>query len=382
MDFGLNETQELIRASASEFLSDQSTSEFVRAMADDEQGYTDEFWREVGELGWLGLIVPEQFGGSGMDMSDMAVLLHEWGVALAPGPMVESAVASASALSRFGSDAQKQEWLTGIATGESVAVPAMTGADGSSNVNAVGVRASETSDGWVLTGTARFVPFGNSADLVLMPAETDAGMTVFAVPIKSVQDSLDAKRFKIASGSPSCEFAMNEVDLPSGSVVGEVGGGDEVVAHMTLYGAAARAVQMVGAGTAVKDRTLEYVKERRQFGRPIGAFQVIQHYMADMATQVKSAKLLADRAAWALSVKPAPNVLGDNEDVATARMVSQAKWSANTLMNDVVWKAHQSHGAIGFTWEHDLHLFTRRIVSWRADFGDSDSHIERLGMTL
>ena len=111
MDFGLNETQELIRASASEFLSDRSPSDFVRAMATDERGYTDEFWREIGELGWLGLIVPESHGGSGMDMSDMAVLLAEWGAALAPGPLVESAVVSASAIDHFGSDAQKQEWL-------------------------------------------------------------------------------------------------------------------------------------------------------------------------------------------------------------------------------------------------------------------------------
>ncbi len=374
MDFGLNETQELIRSSASEYLADQSPSDFVRAMATDEQGYTDEFWREIGELGWLGLIVPESHGGSGMDMSDMVVLLAEWGAALAPGPLVESAVISASVIDRFGIDAQKQEWLPGIATGETVAVPALTGLDGSSNLSAIGVSASETSNGWVLSGNARFVPYGNSADLALIPAETDAGVTVFAVPLKSAEGTINVERIKMASGAPASNIEMNEVVVPTASVLGEVGGGGDVLQHMTLYGAAARAAQMVGAGSAVTDRTIAYVKERRQFGRPIGAFQVIQHYMADMATKVKSAKLLADRAAWALSA--------DIEDGAASRIVSQAKWTANTLMNDVVWKAHQSHGAIGFTWEHDLHLYTRRILSWRADFGDSDSHIENLARTL
>ncbi len=374
MDFGLNETQELIRGSAAEYLSDRSPSDFVRAMATDERGYTDDFWREIGELGWLGLIVPEEHGGSGMDMSDMAVLLGEWGATLAPGPLVESAVVSASAISEFGSDAQKADWLPSIATGEMVAVPSLVGMDGSTDPSAMGVRASETSNGWVISGTSRFVPYGNSADLMLMPAETDAGMTVFAVPMKSAEGTVNINRVKMALGAPACDIEMNEVVVPTATVVGEAGGGADVVDHMMLYGASARATQMVGAGSAVTDRTIEYVKERRQFGRPIGAFQVIQHYMADMATKVKSAKHLADRAAWALSA--------DVDGAMASRIVSQAKWSANTLMHDIVWKAHQSHGAIGFTWEHDLHLYTRRVLSWRADFGDSDSHIENLGRTL
>ena len=374
MDFGLNETQELIRSSAAEYLSDRSPSEFVRAMATDERGYTEDFWREIGELGWLGLIVPEEHGGSGMDMSDMAVLLAEWGAALAPGPLVESAVVSASAIGNFGSDDQKQEWLPTIATGETVAVPSLVGMDGSTDPGAMGVRASETSNGWVLSGTSRFVPYGNSADLVLMPAETDAGVTVFAVPVKSAEGTVNVNRVKMASGAPACDIELNEVVVPTAAVLGEAGGGTDVVDQMMLYGAAARATQMVGAGSAVTDRTIEYVKDRRQFGRPIGAFQVIQHYMADMATKVKSAQHLASRAAWALSA--------DVDGAMAARIVSQAKWSANTLMHDIVWKAHQSHGAIGFTWEHDLHLYTRRVLSWRADFGDSDSHIENLGRTL
>ena len=374
MDFGLNETQELIRASASEFLSDRSPSDFVRAMATDERGYTEEFWREIGELGWLGLVVPESHGGSGMDMSDMAVLLAEWGAALAPGPLVESAVVSASAIDHFGSDAQKQEWLPTIATGETVAVPSLVGVDGSTDPSALGVRASETSNGWVLSGTSRFVPYGNSADLVLMSAETDAGVTVFAVSIKSAEGTVNINRVKMASGAPACDIEMNEVVVPNAAVLGEAGGGDDVVDHMMLFGAAARASQMVGAGSAVTDRTIEYVKDRRQFGRPIGAFQVIQHYMADMATKVKSAKHLADRAAWALSA--------DVDGAMASRVVSQAKWTANTLMHDIVWKAHQTHGAIGFTWEHDLHLYTRRVLSWRADYGDTDSHIENLARTI
>ena len=374
MDFGLNETQELIRGSAADFLADRSSSEFVRAMAQDEHGFTDDLWREIGELGWHGLTVPEAYGGSGMNMTDMAVLLSELGAALAPGPFVESSVVAVAAIDAFGSDAQRQEWLPTIATGETVAVPALVNADGFADSDAIALRASETTDGWVLNGISRFVPYANSADLVLVPAQTDAGLTMFMLPLKTAEGTVAIDQWKMASGAPACNLEINEVVVPSASVLGEVGGGNQVVDHMTRFGASARAVQMVGAGRAVTDRTIEYVKDRRQFGRPIGAFQVIQHYMADMATKVKSAKHLADRAAWALSA--------DIDADAAARIVSQAKWTANTLMNDIVWKAHQSHGAIGFTWENDLHLYTRRILSWRAEYGDADSHIENLARTL
>ncbi len=374
MDFGLNETQELIRSSAAEYLADRSTSDFVRAMATDERGFTDEFWREIGELGWLSLIVPETHGGSGMDMIDMSVLLSEWGAALAPGPLVESAVVSAATINRFGTDTQKQEWLPAIASGETIAVPSLTGIDGSTNPNATGVRASETSNGYVLGGTTRFVPYGNSADLVLVPAETNAGTTVFAIPIKNAQGTVNQTSVKMASGAPATDIELNEVVVPSAGILGNPDEGQDVINHMTLHGATARANQMVGAGNAVTDRTIDYVKERRQFGRPIGAFQVIQHYMADMSTKVKSAQHLANRAAWAITTNPA--------SPKTSRIVSQAKWTANNLMNDVVWTAHQSHGAIGFTWEHDLHLYTRRILSWRADYGDTDTHLENLARTI
>lgn len=374
MDFGLNETQELIRASAAEFLADRSPSDFVRAMAEDERGYTDDFWQEIAELGWLGLTIPESHGGSSMDMIDMSVLLNEWGAALAPGPLVESAIVSAAAINKFGSEAQKQEWLPTIATGETIAVPSLTGADGTTNPTATNLRAAETSNGYVLSGTTRFVPYGNSADLALIPAETDAGTTIFALPIKTAEGTVNITPLKMASGAPATDIELNEVVVPSASIIGNPGEGQDVINHMILHGATARATQMVGAGSAVTDRTIDYVKERRQFGRPIGAFQVIQHYMADMATKVKSAQHLANRAAWALSTNP--------DSPQTSRIVSQAKWTANTLMHDIVWTAHQSHGAIGFTWEHDLHLYTRRILSWRADYGDTETHLENLARTI
>lgn len=374
MDFGLNETQELIRSSAGEFLAETSTSDFVRAMADDERGYTQEFWRDIAELGWLGLMIPEEMGGAGMDMSDMAVLVTEWGASLAPGPLIESSIISATVIDQLGSDQQRQRWLPAIASGESVAVPAMFSERGYSQVDAVDLRAAQTTDGWVLNGNSGYVPYANSADLMLVPARADAGLTLFAIPTSDIRGTLISDSVRMASGSPTFNIGLNEIELPSDSVLGEVGNGNAAMTDMMLYGATARAVQMAGAGRAVLDHTLGYVKERKQFGRAIGSFQAIQHYMADMAIKVKSVKHLSDRAAWAIANET------DNE--IKTRLVGQAKWSANKLIPEACWTAHQTHGAIGFTWEHDLHLYTRRVLSWRAEYGDLAYHIDELAKTV
>ena len=366
MDFGLTETQELIRASAAEWLSERSGPEFVRAMAEDEQGYTDEYWRELAGLGWLGLLIPEEHGGSGMQFADMAVLLHEWGAALAPGPLVESSVVAASLIADSDSDDTRSRLLSEIASGESVVIPAVTSLAGEGGR----ITASETADGWVLGGAANFVPYENTADTLLIPATTDAGVALFALDTGSCSGTVTETPVKMASGVPTYDLGLNEVVCPAVAMMISPSVAEDAIRRAKSIGATARAIQMVGAGKAVLDRTLEYVKERRQFGRPIGAFQAIQHYMADMALKVKSAQLMVQRAAWAI----------DNVDDESKRheLVSQAKWAANTLMPQVCWTAHQVHGAIGFTWEHDLHLYTRRMLSWRAEYGDTED--TRAGM--
>ena len=361
MDFSLTETQELIRASAAEWLSERSGPEFVRAMAEDERGYTDEYWRELADLGWLGLLIPEQYGGSGMHFADMAVLLHEWGAALAPGPLVESSIVAVDMIAAFGSDETKSRLLPAIASGELVVIPPsdITNSDDAT------ITASETGNGWVLDGNACFVPYANSADILILVAATNFGQLLFALDPNSVSGTLALNEVKMASGVPTFNLELNEVLCPDSALLSDELVWLDIERYTRYTGATARAIQMVGAGTAVSDRTLEYVKTRRQFGRPIGAFQAIQHYLADMALKVKSAQHMVNRAAWAKG-----NV--DNRDTQI-RYVTQAKWAANTLIPQVCWTAHQVHGAIGFTWEHDLHLYTRRVLSWRAEYGDTDN---------
>lgn len=370
MDFGLTETQELIRGSAAEWLAERSGPEFVRAMAEDEQGYTDEYWRELAELGWLGLLIPERYGGSGMQFADMAVLLHEWGAALAPGPLVESSVVAATMIGALDSDTAKSRLLPGIALGESVVIPFFSVA----RVGAESGAAAFTDDGWVLQSNHQFLPYANSADTLILGAETQSGGALFAVDTKEVSGTLNMEPVPMASGVPTFDLELNEVVCPEDALLATRFEGLWAANQASIAGATARAIQMVGAGSAVLDRTLEYVKERRQFGRPIGAFQAIQHYMADMALKVKSAQLMVNRAAWAIdNVEPGPTQL---------RYVTYAKWAANKLIPQVCWTAHQVHGAIGFTWEHDLHLYTRRVLSWRAEYGDTRDKVNSLARLL
>ena len=336
-------------------------------MAEDERGYTDEYWRELAELGWLGLLIPEQYGGSGMQFADMAVLLHKWGAALAPGPLVDSSVVAAAMIGYSTSDEAKSRLLPSIASGESVVIPPYS----VSEVDTGRVSASKTDDGWVLGGSWGYSPYANSADILILPVETKSGRALFALDTNAVSGTLSLNRVKMASGVPTFNLELNEVVCPDSARLAYLHESVEIARRPGLAGSTARAIQMVGAGKAVLDRTLEYVKTRRQFGRPIGAFQAIQHYMADMALKVKSAQHMADRAAWAMD-----NV--DDYDVQF-RYVTQAKWAANTLIPQVCWTAHQVHGAIGFTWEHDLHLYTRRVLSWRAEYGDTEN--SREGMT-
>ncbi len=408
MDFGLTETQELIRKSAREFLADRSKPAYVRAMAADERGYGGDYWRDIAGLGWAGLLVPEQYGGAGLGFADLAVLLEEWGAHLAPGPLVESSVVAASALDRFGDERLKRQYLPALAAGDAVLSPALLGASGdwaAPEHGAVAVQnrggdwgapehgavamqkrgaggaalergavAVSRRDGdYVLSGQKMFVGYANTATALVVSAATSvtggAPVSVFIVPTMSPGVSLT--RLASASGAPLYAVDFRDVALTDDMRLGGPEDGPAIIAHMLRAGAAARSVQMAGAARRVVEMTVKYVSERRQFGRPVGSFQALQHRCAEMATSLAGARHAAYRAAWALG-----------EGLPAAREVAVAKLAASDALPRICSSAHQCHGAIGFTWEHDLHLFTRRAIAWRSDFGDSAFHAAALADTI
>lgn len=360
MEFGLTEIQELLASSARDFLADRAPFNLVRQAVAGDSGFDPSYWQEIAQLGWTGLMVPEQYGGAGLGLTELGVLLEECGAALAHGPMLETALLGASVIDRYGNEGQKGELLPAIAAGDAVVTPAIHEQGpgwASSRVEAT----ARVEDGqWVLHGEKRFVPFADAAGIFLVSANTgDDDCTLFVVRREDVGDSAIVP-MKTASGSPVGQLRLQGTRLPEDAVLGEVGNGRQAIHHLLQLGAAGRSLQMAGAARRVVDVTVDYVAQRRQFGHPVGSFQAVQHHCANMATAARGILLMARQGAWALSQGP-----------SGANAALRAKLYANRELPGICALAHQCHGAIGFTWEHDMHLFTRHAIEWRSEYGDS-----------
>jgi alkylation response protein AidB-like acyl-CoA dehydrogenase len=368
MDFGLNETEEMVKAAAREFLSQQAGPDAAR-----DSTSTAAFWSQVCEMGWPGLAIAEEYGGAEMGLTALGVLMEQWGAFLASGPLFESAVLAAPLLESHADEKLKREVLPQIADGSTSVTVAVIEESASWRPEDVRATAVRADDSWAITGKKHFVSYGNEADMIIIAARTGAGtedISLFLVDRDA--EGVTCEQLGHASGSPAAVLTLNEVTVPSSRLIGAENTGWGAVEQMLLHGAAFRAVQMAGLGRRVLEITTSYVKERKQFGVPVGSFQAIQHHLADMAVAVREVEHMARRAAWSL-VEGSETIRKD---------VSRAKQAGSSLIPQVCWTAHQCHGAIGFTEEHDLHLYTRRAVSWAAEFGDASWHADRLADAL
>lgn len=372
MDLGLNETEEMIRASAQEFLEREAGPALAR------NGDASVFWNQVAEMGWPGLAIAEDHGGAGMGLMALGVLLEQWGAHLGRGPLFESAVLVAPLLESAAGDRLKKEILPRLADGTSPATVAILEQAAAWNPEEIRATAVKTADNWAITGTKHFVSYGDEASHLLVAARTgDAPQDISLFLVDRQSDGISSEAMDHASGAPTAvlslnEVTANEVTASDARLVGEENGGWPLIESLMLRGAAFRSAQLAGLGRRVLDITSAYVKDRKQFGVPIGSFQAVQHHLADMAVSVRRVEHLARQAVW--------SVASDSEDAA--KQVSRAKLAASELIPEVCWTAHQCHGAIGFTQEHDLHLYTRHALSWAAEFGDAAWHTQRLADAL
>ncbi|MCH8745751.1 MAG: acyl-CoA/acyl-ACP dehydrogenase [Chloroflexi bacterium] len=369
MDLGLTEVQQMLKNSAREFLSQECPLTLVREMEEHELGYTDELWRQVVSLGWTGLVFPEQYGGTGGDFIDLAVLLEEMGRSLLPAPFFSTVLLGGLTVLDAGTDAQKQDILPGICDGRLRLTLALT--EDSATLEPWGVTLSATQDGqdYRLNGTKLFVPDAHVADTMLVVARTSAGadpsegITLFLVPGNS--PGVSVSQLKTVACDRQCEVTLNDVSVPAGSVLGEVGAGWPIVQRTLQRAIAGKCLEMLGGADAVLDMTVEYVKQRTQFGRPVGSFQAVQHHCSNMATDVEGSRHIAYQAAWRIS-----------EGLPAQREVAMAKAWVSGAYQRVCSTAHQCHGAIGFTKEHNLQLYTRRAKVQELSYGDVNYHKE------
>ena len=355
MDLSLTEDQELIASTARELLESRSAIAGARAMDGDPAGYSAALWKEMVDLGWTGLAFPEEHGGVGGDLLDVCLLFEQLGYALVPSPLLVAVACCGMPVARYGTSAQRERWLTAISDGHIVtAAPLPWDRPGDAPV------ATRDGDGFVLNGTATFVPWAASAENLLVVARLGDEPRAFWVDASSVTprpvDSLGFDR--------PCH-----VDLADAPAVDDLG--PEAALAMSAFGAAATSAEMVGGAQRVLDMTVRYATEREQFGRPIGSFQAVQHHCADMAIDVLGSRFITYEAAWLLSA---------GRDASEE--VPMAKAWASEAYERVCALGHQVHGAIGFTAEHDLHLFSQHATSTALAFGDADQHYETLTAAL
>jgi alkylation response protein AidB-like acyl-CoA dehydrogenase len=372
MDLGLTEDQEMLRSMARDFIEQETPRTFVRDMEEDERGFTSEMWQKIAQVGWLGLIVPEEHGGTGQNLVDLGILLEEVGHGVMPGPFFNTALVTVGILDA-GSDAQKAEFLPKIAAGDLIATAAILEPYSRLDAAGINVTAEMSGGNYTLNGTKMFVENAHAADYLLVAARSggsgEDGITLLLVDAKSSGVSID--KLKTIASDNQCEVVFNNVSVSADNVLGEANMGWATLRLLLQKGAALRCCQMVGALQEVLDMTVEYVKNRVQFGRPIGSFQAIQHYCANMATDVDGSRFITYQAIWRLG-----------EGLASDLEVSAAKAWVSDSAQRVAATAHQCHGAIGFTQEHDLQLFTRRLKAWEVSFGDGDYHRERVAQAM
>ena len=372
MDLGLNEAQQMLKTSAQEFLAAECPDAYVREMEQDERGYTPEMWQKIAERGWLGLIFPEKYGGIGLDFMDLTILLEEMGRYLLPGPFFSTVVMGGMAIMDAGSEEQRQQYLSQISEGQLLVTLALTEPSARWDGEGVQTTATQSGDTWTLNGTKLFVSNAHISDLYVVAARTGQGekdITLFLVP--RTADGITETLLKTIASDRQSEVVLKDVSVPASDMLGELNQGWSTIEKVLKWGAVGKCAEMVGGGQQVLDMTVEYAKQRTQFGRPIGTFQAIQHHCANMATDVEGSKYITYQAAWHLSE-------GDSAD----REVAMAKAWVSEAYRRVCALGHQCHGAIGFTKEHDMQLYSRRAKAAELAFGDSDFYLEQVAQII
>ena len=372
MDLGLNETQQMLRTSAREFLETECPTSYVRDMERDERGYTPQLWDKLAGLGWLGLVIPEEYGGIGLGFVELAVVLEEMGRVLMPGPYFSTVVMAGMTVADAGSEEQKREYLSGIASGRLIMTLALTEPSGRWDAGGVQTTAQRLGDGYVLNGAKLYVPNANVSDYAIVAARTGQGesdVSLFVVP--SNAEGLTVAALDTLASDKQSELTLNDVYVPGSALLGEFDGGWKTLERALAWCAVAKCAEMLGGAQQTLDMTVAYARQRIQFGRAIGSFQAIQHHVADMAADVEGCRYTTYQAAWTLA-----------EGLPAEREVAMAKAWVSDAYHRVCMTAHQCHGAVGFTKEHDLQLYSRRAKAAELMFGDSEFHMEAVASAV
>jgi len=365
MDFSYSNEQKMLSDSAKTFFRKEWSIDLLRAVVEEEKGYSRELWGKMAALGWMGILVDEKYGGVGGTFMDLCPILETMGQALFPSPFFASAILAASILSKEANESIKKRLLASIAEGSIVITPAVgeTGEDWPDDY--ITTRVEKNGGDYLITGTKLFVPYARGSDFLICLARDvsapDSRVSLFLVETEA--DGTVYEPIPTFSIDKYHKVLFKTVRISKEHVLGKPGRGQAAIEKLWPVAAVGRCVEMLGGLQKVLDMTVQYVKEREQFGVPLGSFQVIQHRCAEMAMDVEASKIITYQAAWKIS-----------ENLEARKEASMAKAWTGDAYQSVTSRAIQLHGAMGVTEEYDLQFYYKQAKSLQLMYGGSRGH--------
>jgi alkylation response protein AidB-like acyl-CoA dehydrogenase len=375
VDFDFNDEQKMLQKGARDFFEKEVPKSLVKRMAEDEKGNPPDLWKKMAQLGWLGLIFPEQYGGGGGSIIDLVALEEEMGRACLPGAFYSTVLLGGLFILNNGNEEQKKEILPKVANGEVILTLALTEPSDSYEAAAVEVEAKSDKDDYIISGTKLFVPDAHIADYIICIARTkkgtkpEDGITAFMVDGKSA--GISSTMLKSIAGDKLCEVIFNKVRVPKKNIVGKLdqvwGPLQQTLQQVKL----ARCAEMVGGAQKALELAADHAKKRVQFDRPIGSFPVIQQLVANMMMDVDGARFLTYEAAWKF-----------NEGIPCAKEIAMVKAFTSEAYQRTTATAEQILGGIGYTTDGDMQLYYKRAKAAELTLGDGKFHREALAKEL
>ena len=371
MDYEFSKDQEMIRQAARDFLQQECPKDKVRHLREDEKAYDPAMWKGMIELGWMGVVLPEEYGGIGGEFLDLLVLMEEMGRNIMPSPFFATVALCAMPILQYGTAGQKSEILPAIASEGQIWTLAVNELDADYQAADVKLAASIAGDGYILNGKKLFVPYAKSAEKMIVVARTAAkenpedGVTAFLIDAKS--PGITFEPMPVTARDARCEVTFTDVAVSKASVLGEIGKGWDIVEYMMTYAPVLKAAEMAGGVEAILNITTKYAGERIQFGKPITSYQAVQHRLVDLLTQAEGLRYVVYEAAWKI-----------NSGEPSKLLSSMAKLKANHVYQRACIDSIYLHGAIGFTEELDVGLYHIRSKAFEFDVGGSDLHRDRI----
>jgi alkylation response protein AidB-like acyl-CoA dehydrogenase len=369
MNFGFTEEQELLRNEVRKFLDQNASMEEVRKIVETPSGFDERLWARMAELGWVGLSMPEEHGGVGLDLVTLLVVLEETGRSLFPSPLI-STVLAAKAIERAGSEEQQARWLPGLAEGSQIGAFALVEASDTLDPEGIALEGKPDGEDVILNGSKLFVPDAGQADLFVVAFRSGSGAEdVSLAVVEKGASGVHVDDYPVMDLTKRTgKLSLESVRVGRQDILGQTGQAWPQISWLIDCGATLVTAEMVGAAEGAVDITVKFANERVQFGSPIGRFQAVKHPLAEMHVDTESFKSLVYYAAWALDE--------GSEDSAAA--ASRAKAYASDAFVRIGIDGVQLHGAVGFTWEYDIQMYLKRSKWARPMFGDSDYHYDRI----